>query len=510
MRPSLPTMVLLPLGTLLQKGNYRLEQLLDHRNGELTYEGTHLPTQQKVILKTVNSSRQHPEEIIYQRDYFLEQARAWLQLKHPHLEPLREVFVESVLPFLVKDKISGQTWGQLIREQPLSEAQAITKIHAIANGLAFAHQHHLHHGDIRPENVLEHPSTNQPMLVNISLALNLADASSVSLNYPADGYAAPEQYQGQYTLATDIYRLTATFYTLLTGQVPITAVQRQQIRFEPQQLHPHLSQATVTALLRGMAMQPQHRPLSVLEWMALLPPADPNPNAIATKSATIAPVSLPLSGQDFSSAPPAPPFQETAVEQTPSLATATPVSEKVQTVPDPQLQSYPTLPRFPLRALIICAVVSGLVGIAFGLALRFHYQNQFNNPQIPAKALPLKNEPFLPKNKPRDPSGEVIPPPRDSSPTAIESPTPLPLEDPTLNPLNDQGSVDVLPSPSSQDSPSVGSQSLESNDINPRAQTPLEADPNRQPPSPQIPPLDPLSTPDLSVTPSVEPTPNPE
>ncbi|NJN38411.1 MAG: hypothetical protein HC790_06190 [Acaryochloridaceae cyanobacterium CSU_3_4] len=91
MRPSLPTMVLLPLGTLLQKGNYRLEQLLGHRSGELIYEGTHLPTQQKVIIKTLNPSHQNPEEITYQRDYFLEQARAWLQLKHPYLEPLREV-----------------------------------------------------------------------------------------------------------------------------------------------------------------------------------------------------------------------------------------------------------------------------------------------------------------------------------------------------------------------------------------------------------------------------------
>ncbi|NJN38410.1 MAG: serine/threonine protein kinase [Acaryochloridaceae cyanobacterium CSU_3_4] len=404
---------------------------------------------------------------------------------------------------MVKDKISGQTWTQFICEQPLPEAQAITKIHAIANGLAFAHQHHLHHGDIRPDNIVEHSSTNQPMLVNMSLALNLADASSVSLNHQADGYIAPEQYQGQYTLATDIYGLTATFYTLLTGQVPIAAVQRQQTRFEPQQLHPHLSQATVTALLRGMAMKPQHRPLSVLEWMALLPTGS-DPNAIAAESATIASASLLLSRQESSSAPPAPLLKETEIEKPPSLETAVPVPEQVQTVPDPQFQSYSAVPRFPLRALIICAVVSGLVGIAFGLTLRFHYQNQFNNPQIPAKNLPLKNEPFLPKNKPSDPSGETVPPSRDSSPTTIESPTPLPAEDPALNSPNDQGGVEVLPLPSSQDSPSVGSQPLEPNNLDPTLQNPPEADPNRQSPatssSPQTPTLDPLSIPNLSGT----------
>lgn len=65
MRPPLPTMVLLPLGTLLQKGTYRLEQLVRHQGLQLTYEGTHLPSQQTVLINTLNPSRQNPKKLFY-------------------------------------------------------------------------------------------------------------------------------------------------------------------------------------------------------------------------------------------------------------------------------------------------------------------------------------------------------------------------------------------------------------------------------------------------------------
>jgi tRNA A-37 threonylcarbamoyl transferase component Bud32 len=67
------------------------------------------------------------------------------------------------------------------------------------------------HGDIKPENL---------MLSAQSGALYLIDFGAAGGGYGTPGYAAPEQYQGQATAATDLYGLAATLYHLATDDDP--------------------------------------------------------------------------------------------------------------------------------------------------------------------------------------------------------------------------------------------------------------------------------------------------
>jgi len=498
-------MVLLPLGTLLQNGTYRLEQLLGHRSWELTYEGTHLPSQQSVILKTLNPSGKAPDQIAHQRDLFLQQARAWQSLQHPHLESIRDIFVQSVLPFLVKDQGFGQTWATLGGDQPLTESVAIAKIAQIGSGLALVHQHHLVHGEIRPEHVIIHPETHVPMLMTMGWDCDATDLPSTPKNH---AYTAPEQYQGQQTMATDIYGLAATLYTLLTGQVPITALQRQHIRLELQ--HPGISQTTIVAILRGMAMQPQHRPQSVSEWMELLPPEHWQPAVFSAESGNIGAVS-PAKTRELSS-------KSAALEELSSIKS--PVSdsqdsdpkdkvvlpaseltvsppEPTQTVPSTRLQSRPAAPQFPVRALMICSVLSGVLGIGFGLLLRFHYQNQFATPQVPTKDVPVKNEPFLPKSRPAERQLETFPTPAEMP---DESPTPSTLEEEPADSPSDPEGVETTPSGS--DPAPLTPETFETE--SPNLETSPENYPNGLAPDPYSSPYEPLQTPDLTIPPSSE------
>lgn len=514
MRPPLPTMVLLPLGTLLQKGTYRLEQLVRHQGLQLTYEGTHLPSQQPVLINTLNPSRQHPKKIVLHRDAFIQEAQAWQRLKHPSLEPIRDVFVDSVLPFLVRDKLPEQTWAIREKNQPLSEVEAIAQITQIANGLNQAHQQQLRHGDVQPKNVVDPPHTDHPMLVNW-----VWQPSNPSLPPPpVHAYAAPEVAQGQQTVTTDIYGLAATLYTLVMGQMPIAASQRQHIRLEIH--HPDLSQATIVALLRGMAMQPQHRPQSISEWMKLLPKAPSPPVSFPTESGNIGAASPSLTAKPVSSidsslleTPPPPASEPPASEpsgpaisypseqlslapETEDLPTTlsestVPSQEPSQTVSTTRLQPYSAPPRFPFRALIVCSVLSGVVGIAFGLLLRFHYQNQFANPQVPAKAAPVQNEDFLPKPGTTSRELETLPTPTE---TPLESPIPSTLEEPTVDPQFDQG--DIGPDPTLQDSVPFSPDSL---GPDPTLQAPIDSYPDSLAPSPEPSPFDPFARPDFST-----------
>lgn len=519
MRPPLPTMVLLPLGTLLQKGTYRLEQLVRHQGLQLTYEGTHVPSQQTVLINTLNPSRQNPKKIVLHRDAFIQEAQAWQNLKHPSLETIRDIFVDSVLPFLVRDKLSGQTWATRAKNQPQTEAEAIAQITQIADGLNQAHQQQLLHRDIQPKNVVNHPQTNHPVLGNWVWQPSPPSAPSSLLH----AYAAPEVAQGQQTVTTDIYGLAATLYTLVTGKIPIAASQRQHIRLEIR--HPDLSQATIVALLRGMAMQPQHRPQSVTEWLKLLPQA-PSPSvSFPMKSGNIGAASLSsTSAEPASSAKSSPPetsspphsdssdpkisspseelslAPETEDRPTPPTASTVPRQEPSQTVSTTRLQPYSVPPRFPYRALIICSVLSGVVGIAFGLLLRFHYQNQFANPQVPAKAAPIQNEDFLPKPGTTRRQLETLPTPTE---TPLESPVPSTLEEPTVDPQFEQG--DIEPEPTLQDPVPLSPGAADPLDPDPDLQTPLEPYPDSlAPSSPEPSPFDPFAQPEFSAPPPSE------
>lgn len=515
MRPPLPTMVLLPLGTLLQKGTYRLEQLVQHQGLQLTYEGTHLPSQQPVLINTLNPSRQNPKKIVLHRDAFIQEAQAWQHLKHPSLEPVRDVFVDSVLPFLVRDKLAGQTWATRAKNQPLSEVEAIAQITQIANGLNQAHQQQLLHRDVQPKNVVEHSQMNHPVLGNWVWQPGHPSVPSSSPH----AYTAPEVAHGKQTVTTDIYGLAATLYTLVTGKIPIAASQRQHIRLEIR--HPDLSQATIVALLRGMAMQPQHRPQSIPEWMKLLPQAPSPPVSFPTESGNIGAASPTVTIAESSSSanlsppeassPPnsepsdpkiASPSEELSLASeiedlltTPTVSTV-PRQEPSQTVSTTRLQSYSVPPRFPFRALIICSVLSGVVGIAFGLLLRFHYQNQFANPQVPAKAPPVQNEDFLPKPGTTRRQLETLPTPTE---TPLESPVPSTLEEPAIDPQFEQG--DIESEPTLQDPVPLSPDPL---DPDPALQTPIDPYPDGLAPSPEPSPFDPFAQPDFSTPPPSE------
>ena len=506
MRPSLPTMVLLPLGTLLQNGKYRLEQLLEHHTGTLVYEGTHLPSRKPVIIKTLNPSDKKPEKIAHLRTSFLKQAQVQRQLQHPHIEPVLDVFIESVLPFLVQDKICGQTWIDLARHHPLSEAEAIAKIIQIGSGLTLIHQYHLSHGNIRPENVVVQAQTSRSILVRMGVGTNVDESPE------HHGYAAPEHYQGQHTSVADIYGLTATFYTLLTGQAPITAVQRQHIRFEPE--HPHLSQTTIVAILRGMAIQPHHRPQSVAEWIELLPEEHLQSVPFTTESGNIGTASAAVL-----EAPEAPPLlaslssatADVVPPQISSTETAVPLQEQAQTVPSTRLQSFPITPRFPIRALIVCSILSGVVGVAFGLTLRFHLNNQFNDSQVPTQNQPVETEEFLPKDQPKDQQLETLPTPDDDSNLPVEAPEPPTLDDPAVNPRNNPSEFETEPI-YPQTSEPLAPESFEENPTDPNLPNPTETYPDRLDPEtnpdPNTSTFDPFYTPDSTVLPPIESQPN--
>ena len=96
---------------------------------------------------------------------------------------------------------------------------------AVAEALKHAHQRGLIHRDIKPENVILTKDGNVK-LADLGLARLTADEkwamSEAGMAIGTPYYISPEQVRGQVDvdIRADIYSLGATFYHMVTGQVP--------------------------------------------------------------------------------------------------------------------------------------------------------------------------------------------------------------------------------------------------------------------------------------------------
>ncbi len=266
----------LTYGKTLQGGKYTLERELGEGGFGINYKATHQYLGQPVVIKTTNQSlRRHPQYREFEQK-FQDEARRLSLCVHPNIVRVSDFFLEEGQPYMVMDYIPGKTLADLVLgKPPLPEAIAIDYINQIGEALKVVHQNNLLHRDVKPQNIMLREGTHQVILIDFGIAREFAAGQTVTHTaLVSDGYAPPEQYwaQGRRTAATDVYGLAATFYTLLTGRLPLSPMARSQGTMPaPKDLQAQISSATNQGVLRGMALDIKYRPATIDEWLSLLP-----------------------------------------------------------------------------------------------------------------------------------------------------------------------------------------------------------------------------------------------
>ncbi len=146
--------------------------------------------------------------------------------KHPQIPELLASVEHDGHRYLVQEYIEGQNLAtKLIEDGVFSENKIWQILNQLLPVLEFIHDHHLIHGDIKPENIIcrTKPGTNIPEFVLVDFGVTISangDLLSIgSINGSAE-YAAPEQTQGKIYPNSDIYSLGATCLHLLTMVSP--------------------------------------------------------------------------------------------------------------------------------------------------------------------------------------------------------------------------------------------------------------------------------------------------
>ncbi|BAU67110.1 putative serine/threonine kinase [Stanieria sp. NIES-3757] len=280
------------VGQSLQNSKYFLERELGRGSFGITYLATNLVLEREVAIKMLAPIWRQDSNLAEWVEQFQKEAKRLAKCSHPNIVRVLDFFVENGYPYIVMDYIRGQTLAQIVSDgNPLSETIAIEYIKQTGKALSAVHgQALLLHQDVKPNNLILCPDNQQVILIDFGIAREFKGEKLTNYkNLLSEGYAPIEQYlvDSPKTIATDIYGLAATLYTLLTGQIPPSAISRVHgcILEPPCQIRPELSQTVSEAVMWGMALAAENRPSCVSEWLARLT-TDSNKVIFPVKSAS--------------------------------------------------------------------------------------------------------------------------------------------------------------------------------------------------------------------------------
>jgi len=151
---------------------------------------------------------------------FLHEMRATAALEHPGIVPIYDAdMLPDGRPFYTMKKIDGTTLSTRL-SQSLAEATirpAVALLHRASQAVAYAHEHHVIHQDLKPSNIMLGPFGELRVL---DWGLVWRDTFLGEVR-GTPGYMSPEQARGEAaTRAADVYSLGCILWQILTGLPP--------------------------------------------------------------------------------------------------------------------------------------------------------------------------------------------------------------------------------------------------------------------------------------------------
>jgi len=278
----------LPSNTVLNEGQYQIENVIGEGGFGITYKGKNLSNFREVAIKeswpegagrrgtTVIWPQSIPLQTRKQQiQEFANEARVLSKCNHPHIVKIHDQFEENNTAYIVMSFVKGTPLSKVIKKQGvLSSASAKRYLIQVAKALRTVHAANLLHRDIKPDNILI-DELDRAILIDFGAAREFVAGKTKRLTVMlTPGYAPLEQYsqKGKRYASTDIYALCASMYEAVTGTIPLPATDRAILDnlAYPSKLVSYIDPSLEKVLLKGMQMRADKRFQSVEELMAEL------------------------------------------------------------------------------------------------------------------------------------------------------------------------------------------------------------------------------------------------
>lgn len=300
------------------------------------------------------------------------EARLLATLAHPGIPQFYSCIIANGRVYIVMDLIRGTDLEDLLRQKgQLSEHTVLSVAYQACDIL-----HYLHtlpspviFRDVKPSNIM---MNNEEFVTMIDFGIARFTNSQRGNIMGTPGYAPPEQYRGDVSVASDIYALGATMHHLLTGRDPRG---QKPFTFLPvRDLAPHVSQLTADVVQRALYIDADERFPSALEMRNalrsvirseetnILPTIrDTSPIPMRTSQPDLATVNLPPPRIDTLEIS----YDNQQLVPTKELDFTAPVIDQPPT-PLPDLTPLPSLPVAPRRIWRWVLIVVTLIAITLG------------------------------------------------------------------------------------------------------------------------------------------------
>jgi eukaryotic-like serine/threonine-protein kinase len=253
-------------------GRYRVISHLGSGGMGDVYEVEHVLLGKRFAIKRLSVEGEDDQARI---ERFLREARAAAATGHPGVVDVVDVgFAEDELPYLVMERLDGETLRRRLDRGAVGEAMLKKIAHRVLDALGAVHAAGIVHRDLKPENLF---LCRDGRLVILDFGLSHDAAVDVRLTRSGAVmgtplYMAPEQARGEDVDArTDLYAVGAVLYECAAGRPPFAAPAYSVLVAmileqtpDPEPLA-HLEAPVREVILRALAKRLAERPRSAAE-----------------------------------------------------------------------------------------------------------------------------------------------------------------------------------------------------------------------------------------------------
>ncbi len=218
---------------------------------------------------------------------FRTEAHAAACLSHPNIVHVFDVGDEDELHYIVMEIVEGITLKTYIAKKgKLEIRETIGIAMQVAQGIEAAHEQHIVHRDIKPQNIII-SRDGKVKVTDFGIAKAATTETITSNTMGSVHYISPEQARGGYCdERSDIYSLGITMYEMLTGRVPfegdstvsVALLHIQGEMVPPREYDPMIPVSLEKIVLKCTQKKPELRYRSVTELIGDLKRALMTPN----------------------------------------------------------------------------------------------------------------------------------------------------------------------------------------------------------------------------------------
>ncbi|PJF41648.1 MAG: serine/threonine protein kinase [Chloroflexi bacterium] len=164
---------------------------------------------------------------------FRNEARSVANLMHPNIVTVHDVGSDGQTQYMVMEYVEGQDLKKIIRSTgALGVERTLRLAIQICHGIGYAHRAGLVHADVKPQNILV-TKEDVVKVTDFGIAQAFSDTQpreKQSVVWGSPHYFSPEQAKGEKpTPASDVYAIGIVLFEMLTGQLPYSGANQQEL-----------------------------------------------------------------------------------------------------------------------------------------------------------------------------------------------------------------------------------------------------------------------------------------